>query len=66
MFLYFSYIFNGKGKGKPWKTLQEHPEFIESFSTLGSSSDISEDLMISLNRFVCLLYGDKASTSVDD
>ena len=41
-------------------------KFIESFSILGSSSDINEDLVISLHRFVCLLYGDNALTSVDN
>lgn len=46
--------------------MQENPEFIESFSSLGRSSDVPEDLVISLNRFVCLLYGDKMSTGVDD
>lgn len=42
-----------------------HLKFIESFSILGSSSDIPEDLLMSFNRFVCLLYGDNALTSVD-
>lgn len=58
--------FHGKGKGKPWKILQEHLKFVESFSQLGRSFIISEDLVISLNSFVCLLYGDKISTNVDD
>ena len=57
--------FSGKGKKKPWKTLLEHPELFNAFFTIGSSP-VDEEMVRSLNRFVCYLYGDKVSTSVDD
>lgn len=46
--------------------MQEHPTFVETFSDLGRSSAIPENLVSSLNAFVCSLYGDKASTNVND
>ena len=51
---------------KPWKILQENPNFVQSFCDLGKSSILSEDLVISLNAFVCLLYGDKSSKTADE
>lgn len=58
--------FAGKGKVKPWKLLLENPEFLEPFSLLGQSFEISEEVSTPLNRFVCLLYGDKKGTCVND
>jgi hypothetical protein len=58
--------FIGKGKAKPWKILEDHPEFEESFFKLGKSFPVSEDLVTSVNKFVCLLYGNTISTNVDD
>ena len=40
--------------------------FVETFCNFGRSSIIPENLVTSLNTFVCFLYGDKASTNVDD
>ena len=58
--------FRGKGKAKPWKILQENPNFAKSFCDLGKSSTLSEDLVVSLNVFVCLLYGDTSSRTVNE
>lgn len=58
--------FRGKGKAKPWKILQDNPDFVQSFCDLGKSSTLSQDLVMSLNVFVCLLYGDKSSKTVDE
>ena len=41
-------------------------KFVETFSDLGRSSVLSEELVLSLNAFVCLLYGDQDSKNVDD
>ena len=51
----------GKGKAKPWKILQDNPNF-----DLGKSSTQSQDLVMSLNVFVCFLYGDKSSKTADE
>ena len=58
--------FQGKGKVKPWKVLQMYPKFVESFYQLGRSAEVSEELLMSSGRFVCLLYGDQTSTSVNN
>ena len=58
--------FHGKGKAKPWRILQENPNLAKSFSDLGKSSTPPEDLVISLNVFVCLLYGKKSSQTVNE
>ena len=46
--------------------MQEHPTFVDTFSDLGQSSTIPENLVSSLNAFVCFLYGDKGARNVDD
>ncbi|CAB4000504.1 Hypothetical predicted protein [Paramuricea clavata] len=51
-------VFCGKGKAKPWKIFQDNTDFVQSFCDLGKSSTLSQDLVMSLNVFVCLLYGD--------
>ena len=58
--------FYGKGKERPWKILQKHHEFRQTFSQLGSLERVSQDLINSLNKFVCLLYYDEVSTHVDE
>ncbi|CAB3990590.1 Hypothetical predicted protein [Paramuricea clavata] len=58
--------FLGKGKVKPWKALQMNPRFVEIFSQLGRSAEVSDELVVSLGTFVCLLYGDQTSTCVDE
>ena len=39
---------------------------MEIFSQVGRSAEVSEELIISPGEFVCLLYGDQASTCVDE
>jgi hypothetical protein len=58
--------FYGKGKSTAWKTLINHPQFIKTFSLLGSSFPPSQDLVSELNKFTCLLYGEATSTNVDE
>ncbi len=43
-----------------------NPRFVEIFSQLGGSAEVSEELLVSLGTFVCLLYGDQTSTCVDE
>ena len=58
--------FRGKGKAKPWKIFQENPNYAKSFCDLEKSSTLSEDLVVSLNVFVCSLYGDTSSRTVNE
>jgi len=47
-----------KGKVKPFKVLQEHPNFMPVFQRLGSSPDFDSDCDLQeLQRFVCCMYG---------
>ena len=54
--------FYGKGKERSWKILQKHQEFRQTFSQLGSLERVPQDLINSLNTFVCLLYNNEVST----
>lgn len=43
-----------------------HPKFRQTFSLLGNLEKVSQDLINSLNKFVCLLYNDEVSTHIDE
>ena len=58
--------FYGKGKVKAWRTLCENPQFANTFSMLGNSFPPSQILVNQLNKFVCLLYGDKKSATSNE
>lgn len=53
--------FAGKGKRTCYKALLSNETFLEMFSSLGSSQDVSDQLMDSIQRFVCALYGSKSA-----
>ncbi|XP_046856604.1 uncharacterized protein LOC124449684 [Xenia sp. Carnegie-2017] len=57
--------FYGKGKKTAWNILLRNHKYLNSFSSLGSAFPPSEELVFQLNRFVCLLYGDKDSEDVN-
>ena len=59
-------LFTEKEKKTSWKTLTNFSGFVEYFSKLGRDFPPSEDLVNELNKFTCLLYGDKASTTADE
>ena len=40
--------------------------YAESFFMLGSTFPPSDDLVSELNKFTCLLYGDRTSSNVDE
>eukprot|EP00794_Sanderia_malayensis_P001349 gene1349-biopygen1081 len=54
-----------KGKQAFWKAMLLEAEFIRLFSVLGSSSQVSDDLANGLEKFVCVLYGNKRISSVN-
>ena len=57
--------FYGKGKKTAWDTLLCNREYFNSFRSLENAFPPSEELVLQLNRFVCLLYGDKNSKNVN-
>ena len=45
--------------------MQDNQEFLTIFSNLGTTMEVSEQTMAGLNKYVCHLYGEKRTTSVD-
>ena len=62
---YISSFFH-KGKPLMWKILLKHQEFMQTFANLGLFSNVTEETRSQLERFVCLLYGGKSCTSVNE
>ena len=58
--------FFGKGKQTCWKIMIKNPKFLCIFSELGEDCTLREDIMRSLEEFVCLLYGSRRAEKVDD
>lgn len=48
-----------------WDTLERNRGYVDTFASLGSTFPPSEDLVRQLNKFVCLVYGDKASENAN-
>ena len=57
--------FHGKGKVKPAKLLQKK-KYQALFSDLGKDFDVTDDLLISLEKFVCDLYRQVDSKGVNE
>ena len=55
-----------KGKKACWKLAKSTPEFLSTFAELGLSADAPENVVASLTKFTCHLYGEKQHTSIDD
>ena len=58
--------FKGKGKVKPFRMMQEKPEFMDTFRLLGTSWDLTEDVFVRLERFVCCMFGQSSSQSSNE
>ena len=54
--------FYGKGKQKALKLLEAKPEFHGTFTRLGTSFQLDDEILPSLEKFVCLLYGQDAQS----
>ena len=52
-----------KGKIKPLNILLKNQEFTSVFKELGQSSEVSENILIMLEKFMCYLYGKPKYTS---
>ena len=57
--------FKGKGKVTPLKELMKYPKFHKAFAALGEEWSIPDDVMQSLEEFVCVMYGFVRETSVN-
>ena len=53
-----------KGKKRCWKLIKDSSEFLQVFGSLGQVNDLTEELFIKLEGFVCVLYGRKRCLSV--
>ena len=58
--------FRGKGKVKAFKFMLEMPNFCETFETLGNSWNMCDEMVDSFEKFVCILYGQKNCSTVND
>ena len=47
------------GKVKPLTLLKKHPEFLPAFHAQGSGVDIEDRVFKDLEKFTCLMYGNK-------
>ena len=49
------------GKVTPLKLLKKHPEFLPTFHALGTSVDLANSVFEDLEKFTCLMYGNKSA-----
>lgn len=54
-----------RGKTSPLKILEKHPEYIPAFSALGQDHECCEDMLTSLEKYVCHMYGSQRYTQVN-
>ena len=59
-------LFSRKRKENRMENIFFSPEFAKCFSKLGRDFPPSDDLVNELNKFACLMYGDKTSTNVNE
>ena len=52
-----------KGKVRPYQLMVRHQTFIEAFGQLGESVVLPADILMSLEEFVCAMYG---SSNIDE
>ena len=58
--------FMNKGKVKPLDLLQKQEAFCEAFAQLGEKDSVNEDVVLSLEAFVCTMYGKTKMKNVDE
>ena len=56
----------GKGKVGPFRTMCTNDNYINSFQQLGSSWTVSDDLLLRIEKVVCLMYGFKQPNLVNN
>ena len=55
-----------KGKHLCWKHVKDNKRFLELFSSLGTEVQINDDQLNGLEEFVCVIFGQKKLSSVND
>ena len=58
--------FSGRGKLGPPKILQQHKDIQQAFISIGKEDDVSDEVVLQLEKFVCKMYGCRNSGSVDE
>ena len=58
--------FYRKGKKNVWKLVLKNEKFLDTFSQLGLFSSVTDEMVESLEQFVCSLYGYKNDTSINE
>ena len=58
--------FAGKGKVKPLNLMMKDKKYVETFSRLGKSVNVDDDVMNEIKRFVCHIYGWRGTQSLQD
>lgn len=57
--------FAGKGKIRPFSLLQKHQHFFHLFSQLGDKDVLTPSVLSGLEKFVCMMYGNKKDDDVN-
>ena len=58
--------FADKGKGKALNILLKSTDYVNTFTELGSTCNVANNLMLQLEKFVCELYSSKICTDVNE
>ena len=58
-------MFLPKKKKKFWDVLTKHERFVQTFADLSFFGHVMDETKQELEKFVCLIYGDKKCKSVD-
>ena len=61
----YTAAFMSKGKVKPFNLIMKSPQYTHAMSQLGNQDDISSDVMLTIEAFVCALYGYPKDKDVD-
>ena len=49
-----------------WKLMNKHQEFMQTFANFGLFGNVTEETRHELERFVCMLYGGKKRTKINE
>jgi hypothetical protein len=55
-----------KGKKICWRIVKDSQDFLNAFRSLGSADSVDENTRAILEKYVCVMYGEKQISSVDD
>ena len=58
--------FMNKGKVTPLDLFQKQEAFCEAFAQLGEKDSVNEDVVLSVEAFVCTMYGKTKMKNVDE